>query len=216
MLTSLYPLGIVPEISSVDVKQPAGQYLLRRKRERHNEYIGRLDHCTNCTKQNVIYLNSASGKSVPLSRQVIRSAKDKQTVSEQVSLHAPANPSPPFSIGFSLSGSTTTSNPSREFIFRAVTIHQTHDSVRITIFDQRFDTNLDSIMFILSKHNTTFFSATWRCFVIDYMPLCNAVIQQRPYLKGCAKKSIHIWTVIQALPIQNRLIEFQKSIHIFY
>lgn len=28
-LTSLYPLGIVPDISSVDVKQPAGQYLLQ-------------------------------------------------------------------------------------------------------------------------------------------------------------------------------------------
>lgn len=31
VLTSLYPLGMVPEISSVDVRQPAGQYLLRRR-----------------------------------------------------------------------------------------------------------------------------------------------------------------------------------------
>ena len=28
-------------------------------------------------------------------------------------------------------------------IIRAVAIHQTHDSVCITIFDSRFDTNLD-------------------------------------------------------------------------
>lgn len=36
VLTSLYPLGMVPEISSVDVRQPAGQYLLKR-RERYGE-----------------------------------------------------------------------------------------------------------------------------------------------------------------------------------
>ncbi len=51
VLTSLYPLGIVPEISSVDVKHPAGQYLLRRERNTHMN-IGQLDHCTNIhTKQ---------------------------------------------------------------------------------------------------------------------------------------------------------------------
>lgn len=38
VLTSLYPLGMVPEISSVDVRQPAGQYLLRRRREAHGEW----------------------------------------------------------------------------------------------------------------------------------------------------------------------------------
>ena len=36
---------------------------------------------------------------------------------------------------------------------RAVTIHQTHDSVCITIFDPQFDTNLD---FFISKLNILF------------------------------------------------------------
>ena len=34
---------------------------------------------------------------------------------------------------------------------RAVTIHQTHDAVRITNFDPRFNTNLDLLIFLI-KH----------------------------------------------------------------
>lgn len=54
VLTSLYPLGIVPEISSVDVKQPAGQYLLSRETHTHTQTVNirQLDHCTHVhTKQ---------------------------------------------------------------------------------------------------------------------------------------------------------------------
>lgn len=37
VLASLYPLGMVPEMGSVDVKQPAGQYLLGRTK--HTQWI---------------------------------------------------------------------------------------------------------------------------------------------------------------------------------
>lgn len=87
-LASLYPLGMVPEICSVDVKQPAGQYLLRREEHTHthSEYQTASSLHKHQRWASIVYLNSASGKSAPLSRQVIRSAKGKQTVSELVSL----------------------------------------------------------------------------------------------------------------------------------
>lgn len=87
VLTSLYPLGMVPEISSVDVRHPAGQYLLRR-REAHGEWGWAVRRHLHQAAD--IYLNSASGKSEPLSRQVIRSVKGKQSIRVCFLLNAPS------------------------------------------------------------------------------------------------------------------------------
>lgn len=74
-LTSLYPFGIVPDTSRVEVKHPAGQYLLGktengnecRRKKKPNKQMPPF------RKRRETYLNSASGKSLPLCRQVMRS-----------------------------------------------------------------------------------------------------------------------------------------------
>lgn len=111
-LASLYPLGTVPEICSVDVKQPAGQYLLRGEKNTHSEYQTASSLHKQRHRASVIYLNSASGKSVPLSRQVIRSAKGKRTVSELDSLIR--HPFLFLPLSLSLSDQTTTSERFQE------------------------------------------------------------------------------------------------------
>lgn len=54
VLASLYPLGTVPEIFSTDVRQPAGQYLLRgeegrgkRKKKKNGMNAGQAKRSTN-------------------------------------------------------------------------------------------------------------------------------------------------------------------------
>lgn len=67
-LTSLYPFGIVPDTSRVEVKHPAGQYLLGktengnecRRKKKPNKQMPPF------RKRRETYLNSASGKSLPL------------------------------------------------------------------------------------------------------------------------------------------------------
>lgn len=108
VLTSRYPLGMVPEISSVDVRQPAGQYLLRR-REVHGEW-GRAVH-GHLHQAGDIYLNSASGKSEPLSRQVIRSVKGKQSIRVCFLLSYPASVRPAGQVSGDSSGKTGTKIP---------------------------------------------------------------------------------------------------------
>lgn len=84
LLTSLYPLGMVPEISSVDVKQPAGQYLLRGDRK-HTMNVWRLDCCANIQRKR--YLPELCLREISSFVQASdKICKSKQTVSELVSL----------------------------------------------------------------------------------------------------------------------------------